>query len=566
MPSPVVANSVLGNHEPGAPVARRSAHGDTSAAELLRDAARVAAELPPAFPGSHVALAIARDRYAFAAAFLGAIARGHEVALPPEVSQPWLGRLGQRSDTAAVVHDSRSNAGLRIDRFLAEDVPFSPLCAAELRLCDRRVTLHLGDGWRDARSVSLSGPQLIAEACALATLLALPPGAHVVSSLPLGGRYELVCGLLVALLHGGSFEREVLSRPDALPGAAAELLVTTPAHLRAIARAGRGQLAAYARVLSSRGALDGSLAGHPHMTDLLASTALGSVAYRREVTQAFVPVPGVEVECGLDARLRVRSPYRARELASTFDCDELGLSASGGFRPLGKLGRVLQTGEVFVSLEQLGERLSALPGVHDAVVVSPEPQRGALLIAAVADADLPVEAQLCEHALASCPPGAPRPEVRRVQGPIRDAAGRPLRGEVFRHFGLGPDGEALQLGLSFEQTEASAEGDLERRCFRVQIPENYAYFEGHFPGYPILPGAAQLSALVVPCVRRARPELGRLQHMSRVKFTARIKPADAVDVVLSWQAAAPTVEFTLRRDATLCAGGKLGFLVAEVAP
>jgi 3-hydroxymyristoyl/3-hydroxydecanoyl-(acyl carrier protein) dehydratase len=131
-------------------------------------------------------------------------------------------------------------------------------------------------------------------------------------------------------------------------------------------------------------------------------------------------------------------------------------------------------------------------------------------------------------------------------------------------FGRAADGQALNFELEWRDAEVSREAGRERRVYRVHVPADYGYFVGHFPGYPILPGAAQLSDLVLPCVRRARPELGPLALMTRVKFLDRIKPDQNVEVVLTWREAEPNLEFALRRADTLCATGKLGF--AAVPP
>ncbi|HEY2735976.1 MAG TPA: hypothetical protein VGI70_18390, partial [Polyangiales bacterium] len=98
-----------------------------------------------------------------------------------------------------------------------------------------------------------------------------------------------------------------------------------------------------------------------------------------------------------------------------------------------------------------------------------------------------------------------------------------------------------------------------RRVFRAHVPPDYGYFAGHFTGYPILPGAAQLSELVLPCVRRARPELGPLRQMSRIKFANRIKPDERVDVELAWRNDEPQIDFALRRGDAICSAGKLNF-------
>jgi 3-hydroxymyristoyl/3-hydroxydecanoyl-(acyl carrier protein) dehydratase len=102
----------------------------------------------------------------------------------------------------------------------------------------------------------------------------------------------------------------------------------------------------------------------------------------------------------------------------------------------------------------------------------------------------------------------------------------------------------------------------------VRVPERYGYFAGHFPGYPLMPGAAQLSELVVPFVRAVRPELGKLTRMARLKFQERIVPNDVIEVSLSFGSASAeehSVEFALKRGDNVCANGRLWFAPAAAS-
>ncbi len=57
--------------------------GARTAADLLRDTALLAQQLPRPSEGSEVLLVFRHDRYAFAAALLASWSAGHAVALPP---------------------------------------------------------------------------------------------------------------------------------------------------------------------------------------------------------------------------------------------------------------------------------------------------------------------------------------------------------------------------------------------------------------------------------------------------------------------------------------------------
>jgi 3-hydroxymyristoyl/3-hydroxydecanoyl-(acyl carrier protein) dehydratase len=140
----------------------------------------------------------------------------------------------------------------------------------------------------------------------------------------------------------------------------------------------------------------------------------------------------------------------------------------------------------------------------------------------------------------------------------RNGAGRHDRVSLLRLFGRAADTAPLSWQLT-HLSERLAEPERYER--ELQIPERYGYFDGHFPGYPLLPGAAQLSELVVPFVRSVRPQLGRLIRMARLKFQERIVPNDVVSVTL--QFGGSSVDFSLRRGDTLCANGRLVFAVEQ---
>ncbi len=53
-------------------------------------------------------------------------------------------------------------------------------------------------------------------------------------------------------------------------------------------------------------------------------------------------------------------------------------------------------------------------------------------------------------------------------------------------------------------------------------------FEGHFPGSPIFPAAAQLQ-MVQEIVGRALGRTVRLRRLGRVKFNGRLEPGTVVD-------------------------------------
>lgn len=104
----------------------------------------------------------------------------------------------------------------------------------------------------------------------------------------------------------------------------------------------------------------------------------------------------------------------------------------------------------------------------------------------------------------------------------------------------------------------------ERAVYAVEIPADLLYFEGHFPGAPLLPGVAQLAVLVLAQVHRLWPYLGEPSRVSRLKFKRPIGPGDRLLLSLELsRAAVPRVDFSLERAGDCCTTGAMTFATAS---
>jgi len=96
--------------------------------------------------------------------------------------------------------------------------------------------------------------------------------------------------------------------------------------------------------------------------------------------------------------------------------------------------------------------------------------------------------------------------------------------------------------------------------FAVVVPADLLYFQGHFPGAPILPAIAQLLTLVLDRIHFLWPELGQPRRVARLKFMRAIDPGDEIEVHLERTGA--EVRFTLLRQDAACTRGALAFVQA----
>ncbi len=151
-------------------------------------------------------------------------------------------------------------------------------------------------------------------------------------------------------------------------------------------------------------------------------------------------------------------------------------------------------------------------------------------------------------------------DVARVDAIPRDANGRVRPGDGPALFGRAPDGRPWEFALAAESSGRTAGDDGRGASFRVDVPADSSLFAGHFPGVPILAASAQLDAIVLPCVRRARPDLGPLVGVIGAKFLERIEPGDAVVVQLRFGEERPhEVAFELVRRGRRATIGRARF-------
>jgi 3-hydroxymyristoyl/3-hydroxydecanoyl-(acyl carrier protein) dehydratase len=94
--------------------------------------------------------------------------------------------------------------------------------------------------------------------------------------------------------------------------------------------------------------------------------------------------------------------------------------------------------------------------------------------------------------------------------------------------------------------------------FNLRVPRELCYFEGHFPGHPLLPGVVQMTWAA---------QLGRqhfdlppnFTHLSLVKFMRVITPDSLVTLTLEFKETRKELAFAYRSGDAVCSSGNIGF-------
>jgi hypothetical protein len=196
--------------------------------------------------------------------------------------------------------------------------------------------------------------------------------------------------------------------------------------------------------------------------------------------------------------------------------------------------------------------LLAYPGVDDvaAVRVLPPSEPAPRWFVAVAGRELP-RAELAAIAAAVCH-GEPPPVVTTVAQLPRDVNGALPPSAVLHACGRTGDGAVPSRALQW--SEPIVDGAT-WRC-SVALPRDFAGFEGHFVGHPVLSGAVQLHDVVLPALRQAAGGAITVREYGELKFLARIQPGETLDVTVQANADGRSASFVLARGDVRCTTGR----------
>lgn len=372
---------LLSRHAAGALVATGTV--PRTALELLRDVAAIARALPPGVGGREVVL-VAEDRYLFAAALLACTARGAVAALPPSAQAEMVREIRHRDDVATVLHDRPGMPGIDLGAVVRGAVsdplptfaPLPPLDAART-IVDVYTSGTTGTPMRCPKTAG----QLIGEADTLRAMFAIAPGTSILPTVPPHHVYGLLFGVLLPLVSGASFTRETVLHGEPLAALArrdgSRVLVSVPAHLRALRSLEAGALPTFDRVFSSGAPLpretwdDLRARFGWRVTSAYGSSETGGIAYRDAPDDPWTPFSGVTIAVGDDGRLLVDSPFvdpgEPRPFATGDRVERVG---EHGFHLLGRADGVLKIAGTRVSIAELEHRLLAVPGIGDAAVLA----------------------------------------------------------------------------------------------------------------------------------------------------------------------------------------------------
>ncbi|MCI9874342.1 acyl-CoA synthetase family protein [Pseudomonas atacamensis] len=498
------------------------------------------------------------DAADLAIALLGAWRAGVSVLLPADLQAQTRQRWSQEVDLWLT--DQPGDAQLH-------DFTQPGLPGAELDLDQCRLSLCTSGSSGEPKRIDKILRQLANEVEALELLWGADLGeACIIGSVATQHIYGLLFRVLWPLCAGRPFVRRQLAFSEDLQRASREYpafaWVASPALLK---RMGDNldwpALSAVRRVFSSGGALPPEAAQSLHQrlqqwpTEILGSSETGGIAWRQGES-LWQPFAGVELSQDSDGALLISSPYLPAGHVE-HSADAARIAADGRFELLGRLDRIVKLEEKRISLPMLEQALAAHDWVAEArlgVVQENRASLGALLV--LSESGL---FALREHGRRGL-----TETLRKHLSQHCEALALPRRWRLLRQMPLNSQGKLAQADVEglllaarpkapevLEQSASDGEWSLQ-----LSVPPDLAYFSGHFPKAPVLPGVVQVE-WALNLGRQLLKLDGAFAGMEVLKFQQLVRPSDEIQLHLRFDAERGKLYFAYRNDTATCSSGRI---------
>lgn len=498
------------------------------------------------------------DAADLAIALLGAWRAGVSVLLPADLQAQTRQRWSQEVDLWLT--DQSGDA--QLDDFTQPELP-----GAQLDLDQCRLSLCTSGSSGEPKRIDKTLRQLANEVEALEQLWGADlDEACIIGSVATQHIYGLLFRVLWPLCAGRPFVRRQLAFSEDLQRASREYpafaWVASPALLK---RMGDNldwpALSAVRRVFSSGGALPSEAAQSLQQrlqqwpTEILGSSETGGIAWRQG-DSLWRPFAGVELSQDSDGALLIASPYLPAGHVE-HSADAARIAADGRFELLGRLDRIVKLEEKRISLPMLEQALAAHDWVVEArlgVVQENRASLGALLV--LSESGL---FALREHGRRDL-----TETLRKHLSQHCEALALPRRWRLLRQMPLNSQGKLAQADVEalllaarpkapevLEQSASDGEWSLQ-----LSVPPDLAYFSGHFPKAPVLPGVVQVE-WALNLGRQLLKLDGAFAGMEVLKFQQLVRPGDEIQLHLRFDAERGKLYFAYRNDTATCSSGRI---------
>jgi acyl-CoA synthetase (AMP-forming)/AMP-acid ligase II/3-hydroxymyristoyl/3-hydroxydecanoyl-(acyl carrier protein) dehydratase len=498
------------------------------------------------------------DAGELAVALFGAWRAGVNVLLPADLQAQTRERWSSEVDLWL----SDQTGDLQLN-----DLQAAPLAPAALDLDTCQLSLCTSGSSGEPKLIEKRLRQLANEVDTLERLWGADLGtACIIGSVATQHIYGLLFRVLWPLCAGRSFVRKQLPFPEELQRASRAqpvfAWVASPALLKRMSdNLDWPALSRVRRVFSSGGVLPVAAAQSLQQrlgqwpTEILGSSETGGIAWRQgdSLWQGF---EGVKLSQDSNGALCIESPYLpVGHVEHTADAARFG--AEGRFELLGRLDRIVKLEEKRISLPQLERALETHDWVNEVrlgVVQENRASLGALVV--LSDSGLDTLRNQGRRALTH--------QLREYLRPHCEAIALPRRWRLLRQLPLNAQGklpqaevEALLLAPSTQEPELLSQQHVEGEWrLELIIPLDLAYFSGHFPQAPVLPGVVQVD-WALSLGQRLLDLPPRFAGMEVLKFQQLVRPGDQVALTLRFDAERSKLHFAYRNAEAACSSGRI---------
>jgi acyl-CoA synthetase (AMP-forming)/AMP-acid ligase II len=392
--------------------------------------------------------------------------------------------------------------------------------------------------------------------------------------------YGLLFNVLWPLTAGRAIHAREYYLPQELMAVLAErggVLVSSPAHLKRLPQHPAWTMTSkrLREVFSSGGPLPFEVACETNRLlgavpiEVYGSSETGGIAWRQQrsrMDEAWTPLPGVT--CRVDPEedvLEVRSPHLpSKDWFRT--ADRATFVGDNRFKMTGRVDRIVKIEEKRISLSAIECQLRTSPMVADACVVVVEghrPRIAALIVPSVQGRSKLAEVgklafnRMLRDTLSQFiePVGIPR-VWRYLDALPTNAQGKTTYANLITLL----DGEHPHPTLPLQRL---LKNGAQRAVLELTAPSDLFYFDGHFPGIPILAGVVQID-WVIACGRQYFDLPPVFRGIHALKFQRIIAPEKPFTLELVHEPVKSSLSFKITSRVGTHTSGRLLFGGSDV--
>ncbi len=530
---------------------------------------------------------ISDDRAHFLAGFLATLYAGLPVILPQSEAPELLNELMQTGD---VLLTNLSDLELLVQGTLPMNQTYDATTKILFQPLDPKratVIFYTSGSTGKPKAVEKKLHQLEAEVDVLHQLWGQDSHGKFLSTVSHHHLYALLYSLLWPICGGFALERRTFTYWGDLLGKSTseDFLISSPAHLGRFSVLNECSPESFKYTFSSGAPLsyEAAVTSKKYLSSLpievYGSTETGGIAFRQQ-EQPITPwkrFDCVEISSNPEGKLRVKSPYidgedyyQTEDQITWVKTKDNDATDSKTFHLLGRADRIVKIEGKRVSLSEIEEKLCQNTFVAEAAVLVLEKSYREELGAIIVLTDAGIEKLKAIGKLALCR------EFREALSLYFHLVVTPRKWRFVESIPVNAQGKRLQLMLKecfataknvkailgpIRQPIILKKDQSENKVeYSLRIPNDLAYFEGHFNKMAVVPGVVQLNW----AVEFAKADLGVKGDVSlgsQIKFSNLMRPNDEVLLCLEYNREKSTVSYSFKGESgvTSYSSGRMTF-------